>query len=75
MGLKESEGTSQLVFRGGPVDSRGQWTASLSADHQRANVPFCGWVQGTVKENASRCEHSALENRQGSFMITMQEKG
>lgn len=29
LGLKGKEGTSQLVFRGGPVDSRGQWTARL----------------------------------------------
>ena len=36
-GSKESEGSSQLVFRGGPVDSRGQWRASSSADHQSEN--------------------------------------
>ena len=45
-GSRESEGTSQRVFRGGPVNSRGQWRASSSADHQRANEAPSGWSRG-----------------------------
>ena len=45
-GSRESEGMSQRVFTGGPVDSRGHWRVSSSADYQRANKAPSGWPRG-----------------------------